>query len=175
DGIFVGNSNTSTSNHIDAFSFIHKIRSEKRKILVPLSYGGDYFYKIAVLAAGKRYFGLDFQPMRHFLDRTAYTERMAECKTAVFMHIRQQAIGNIFIALWLGLKVFVLKTNPCFDHFESKGIAIYPIDESLGIEFNSPLSMDLKISNRQLLLSHFGQDEVYQKIQVMLTEVSAGK
>jgi|GEM_PF-5054429 len=175
NGVFIGNSNTPASNHVDAFRFIKKIKIKGAKVVVPLSYGGDRFYKSAVMIAGKINFGTDFQPQLHFLDRTAYVEKLAECGTAVFMHIRQQAIGNIFIALWLGLKVFLLKENPCFAHFKSKGIAIYLIDKFAETEFNTPLPADQKMLNRQLLISHFGRREVYQKIKLMLELFSSGE
>ena len=45
DNILVGNSNTLTSNHVDAFKKLADLTLGDRKIIVPLNYGNDDLYK----------------------------------------------------------------------------------------------------------------------------------
>jgi dTDP-N-acetylfucosamine:lipid II N-acetylfucosaminyltransferase len=172
NGVFVGNSNTPASNHADAFSFIHRLDGKNREIIVPLSYGGDPVYRQSILLLGKRYFGKHFQPLVKFLNKSAYTSKMSLCYTAVFMHIRQQAIGNILIALFLGLKVFLLRENPCYGYFVSIGVFVYAIEDCTGHEFASALSYDRKKANKEILINIFGEKAVLNNMKDTIQIVS---
>ena len=128
--IWVGNSATLTNNHLDVFPFLEKYRDFE--ICVPLSYSTTAEDKASaeiVESEGRVRFGGRFFPIKDFLPRADYVKRMKECSVFIFAHLRQQALGNINLALKMGGCVIMDDRSPVFRYLRCNGIVAYTLQD----------------------------------------------
>ena len=138
--ILVGNSAFYTNNHLDVFAMLSKMNLNQNKIIVPLSYGfKDYAHDI--IKIGKALFGSSFLPITEYLSFEDYNNSIKSCGIVIMNHFRQQAVGNILMALFRGAKVYLSKRNILFNYFKRIGCYIYCIEEDLNIQ--NPLVFEL--------------------------------
>lgn len=108
DNILVGNSATYTNNHLEAFELLSLMGIKNKEIICPLSYGSDK-YKNEICKIGEDFFGCQFHALTGFMPIEEYINTLSSCSIVIMNHIRQQALGNIIIMLYLGAKVFLKK------------------------------------------------------------------
>lgn len=138
DSILVGNSATASNNHLDIFDII---KNTNKKIIVPLSYGAYDFkdYKARIISNGKKIFKKNFTPITSYLPIHDYNKLILSCNTAIMYHIRQQALGNIFISLFHGMRVFLNSKSPTYSFFKDEGMIIFDLKKDyklLGLELH---------------------------------------
>jgi len=122
--ILVGNSATPANNHIEVFSYLHRhVDWHGRKIIVPLSYGDDW-YKRKIVDIGRNMFGDAFFPLLNYLDKQSYVSLLDTCGYVFMNHIRQQAMGNIIVMLQKGAKIFLNENGLMWRWFLDKGAAV---------------------------------------------------
>lgn len=154
DNIWVNPAAGYNGNHIDVLTRLSHFK-HLRKVCVPLSYGIPYWAKY-VEEEGRKLLGDNFDPMMTFLPKEEYYKRFLGSNSFVFGHLRQCAVGNIIVALYLGAKVFLFKTNPLYDYYLKLGVTIYNIEDELTEEIvYSPLSNDLRLKNRQIIINNY--------------------
>src|SRR6185312_8146313 len=134
DGVIIGNSNSPTSNHIDCFNAINLPSMLNKKFFVPLSYGNHDAYTKLVIHQGKKIFKDNFIALTDFLPKDDYIKLLQQCSIAIFAHERQQALGNIIIMLWLGIKVFLSENNLIYSFFKESGAFIFSVQKHLNEE-----------------------------------------
>ncbi|WP_083491483.1 TDP-N-acetylfucosamine:lipid II N-acetylfucosaminyltransferase [Thauera sp. 27] len=157
--ILVGNSATATNNHVEIFEAIRRnVDLTNRKVIVPLSYG-DLYYRSKVIEQGERILGEAFSPLITFMPKEQYLETVRSCGFVMMNHLRQQALGNICMAMLIGAKVYLNKQNPLTGWLESRG-AIMGSTDGFNLE---PLQEREKEINRQLIYSHWGR--THQRIK----------
>lgn len=154
NNILVGNSATFTNNHIEVFKKLKDMGVKDRKIIVPLSYGDDY-YKNVVISEGRKCFGNDFKPLCEFVDIGEYVRLISSCSVAIMNHLRQQALGNIIIMLYLGAQVFVRDENPLKRFFNRNEIETGSINTISFLDLNN---MHCK-SQKEKISEVFGNTE----------------
>lgn len=163
--ILVGNSATPENNHVEAFHSLKKLDLSGRRIVVPLSYG-DEFYAIKVCAIGKRILGPHFYPLREFMPLVKYNDIISTCSWVVMNHRRQQALGNISTALYQGASVFLRRENPIYDFYSSMGVKILTIDEmSDSCLCLSSLSENDVSENREKVKSYWARERVVESLK----------
>src|SRR5262249_49706535 len=84
--ILVGNSSSPTSNHVDAFEMLVRLKLGDRKVIVPLSYGGREDYRDHVIKAGNRLFGSNFIPLVEFMPMKDYSALIKACGVYILNH-----------------------------------------------------------------------------------------
>ena len=134
--IWIGNSCTLTNNHLEVFSLIPRglCNINDYKIVVPLSYtsflGIEEEGKLdkIIINKGIEMFGERFKPITEFMPYSEYVKLMSTCSIFIFGVKRQQAVGNIRIALSCGGCVFLDKINPVYKHFKNIGLVVYPLE-----------------------------------------------
>ncbi|EKO3599090.1 TDP-N-acetylfucosamine:lipid II N-acetylfucosaminyltransferase [Vibrio metschnikovii] len=168
DNILIGNSATYESNHADIFNEINNYHIKGRKIIVPLSYG-DEDYKNEVLSIGSSIFNEDFMPLIDYLSMDDYIKKLQSCSIVIMNHIRQQALGNIVIALYLGAKVFLDSDNPIYAFFSKHGAYVYPL-EQLKNEVDVKLTVEQMEKNREVLRFYWGRSAIYKKTKNIIQE-----
>lgn len=127
--VLVGNSATATNNHLELFGLIRRrIDLGGRQVVVPLSYG-DPHYRRHVLEAGTRAFGAAFVPLVDFMPREDYIRTLASCGFALMNHVRQQALGNIYISALLGARIFLDRRNPLLTWLRAQGLPIGDLEQ----------------------------------------------
>ena len=163
NSVLVGNSATSSNNHLDIFDIIKNTNS---KIVVPLSYGAyDYQdYKEKIIYEGKKIFSDNFCHIESFLSKQDYNKRLISCNTIIMYHIRQQALGNIFMSLFLGMRVFLNSKSLTYDYLKDKGMIIFDLQKDyklIGIELNK----DQKHINKRIVLKLRGRKVIQEKVK----------
>ena len=78
---------------------------------------------------------------------------------------RQEAIGNIIVALYLGAKVFLSHVNPVYEWAQSHGLTVYELEKLSQKELDTPLDRETKLKNRQILLSLYTKERMYRLIK----------
>lgn len=159
DSILLGNSASLTCNHFDAFDVLSRLKISERKIVVPLSYGGEK-YANEVCLEGNKFFGNDFVPLRGFLPISEYVKTISQCGFVVMNQNRQQGLGNIVIMLYLGAKVFLRKENPLYKNLISQGFiisAVQDLDKRPDL-IKEKLAQSDAENNKKLIIKHWSRD-----------------
>lgn len=118
--ILIGNSATPSNNHLDVFD---KLKAMDHKIIVPLNYGENYYQRL-IIKKGSEKFGAKFKPLTSFMPFGEYQEIVLSCNTMVMHHIRQQGLGNILLALFVGIRVFLNPKSTTYSYFKQIGFKI---------------------------------------------------
>ena len=129
--IWVGNSCTLSNNHLDVFKRIFQVPCiHDYNVFVPLSYcwGNEEGLDKIIISKGKRMFGERFMPITEFIAYNEYKKLMSSCSIFIFGMKRQQALGNILIALMCGGCVFLDTKNPVYKHYINMGVVVYPLE-----------------------------------------------
>lgn len=126
NNIIVGNSASYTNNHRLAFEQLSKYDLGERKVIVPLSYGKAKDY---VLKCGNELIGRNFTPLIDFLSLTEYNRILLSANLFIYANFRQEALGNIIVALYLGAIVVLDKRNPLYGELISKGLVVFLMDD----------------------------------------------
>ena len=92
-------------------------------------------------------------------------------------HVRQQAVGNIVIMLYLGARVFVRQENPVYDFFKGSGVAISTVQE---LEehpelLSLPLTEEERAGNRAIVSNYWGREKAYERTRKLVEAAFAAK
>jgi dTDP-N-acetylfucosamine:lipid II N-acetylfucosaminyltransferase len=143
--ILLGNSATPTNNHLDVLNMINKYHFKSRKIILPLSYGDNDYRNY--LEDHIRVEINSITLLTDFLPFEEYSIILNSCTHAIFGHLRQQAIGNIYICLRKGMKVFLYKDSMAYKQLKDRDkYVIYSIDDDFE-ELFSPIRQEDAIFN----------------------------
>lgn len=128
DLIIVGNSRYHYNNHLDILELIETCDTDQKiNIKLLFNYGtkNEYTQKVRENADANPNVSLidSFIPSNEFIDFYG--------PVAAFVHnsYRQMALGNIFMALHRGVKVYLNKKNPTYTWLKNEGIYIYEIED----------------------------------------------
>jgi dTDP-N-acetylfucosamine:lipid II N-acetylfucosaminyltransferase len=155
--IMVNQSASNSGNHITILRRIKNIDFKKElvEVIVPVSYGNNK-RRNEILKYGHENLDYCFTPLHLFFSKEEYLEILRNVKCAVFGHRRQEAAGNIFILLSLGVKIFLRRDNNLLKYFKEKGYCIYEFETDLN-NFSdlSCLSIEEQKTNRELVKQEF--------------------
>ena len=166
--IAIGNSATYANNHLDLLGLIDtKQLAEDCKVYVPLSYGDDDNYKKLVIQEYKKEIGSKLVVLDTFLPMNEYNSIMLSCGFVIMNHIRQQAMGNIYLSLWNGAKVFLDESSFAFKNLKSDGLKVYKISE-FNKEYSSFENPQIITRNREIILATRGQDVSLEHIRKLV-------
>ena len=124
--VVIGNSRTYYNNHLDILEMVETSNLNKKiNIKLLFNYGSEnkYTYKVKKEAIVKKVELIDaFIPPHEFINFYG--------PVAAFVNnsYRQLALGNIFLALHKGVKVYLNKKNPTYSWLKKEGIYIYEIE-----------------------------------------------
>lgn len=172
--ILVGNSAYYENNHLEVFELLKKLDIGDKKIITPLSYGNEE-YRDEIKSAGKNAFSENFLPLIDFMSIDKYIETISSCSIVIMNHIRQQAVGNIIIMMYLGATVFLKNKNPVYKFFKEEGAVIYSIEE---LEKDATM-LDIRLlrieieKNREVLKRNWSREVAQQKTK-RLIEIALG-
>lgn len=175
DDILLGNSATLPNNHIEILSILQKINLGRRKVFIPLSYGNSRYAKFVTKKA-KKCLNVHSVPLLDFLERDEYNKIMLNCGVVIMNHYRQQAVGNIVTALWLGAKIYMSERSPVYRHFIDLGAKIYTVEKDLkpdNPESLSPLTNQEKENNREVIYKEYSKKNMLEKTQLLVNQLLA--
>lgn len=175
--IFIGNSASFTSNHLEIFHKLKKMNVGDRKIVVPLSYGNSQYAKY-ICRKGKQLFFNQFVGLRVFMDKEEYHKILLNCSVMILNHNRQQALGNIVSAAWLGMRIYIREEISTYKFFKELGLHVYSIEKHLissDPDVFSALSQQQVLHNRSVLTKLFSKEHAIQKIRDSYMQFSEQK
>jgi dTDP-N-acetylfucosamine:lipid II N-acetylfucosaminyltransferase len=171
--ILLGNSASYTNNHLEAFEFIEKFDIRKFDILSPLSYGNKK-YADEIIELGKLKFGDRFCPLTKYMPLIEYQNILKSCGIVIMNHYRQQAVGNVMNAVFLGAKVFLSERNTLFHYLKRIGCYVYSIENDFANDNNEILSLltsEQMIHNRGAVSIDLALDTVIRELQTKLNPI----
>lgn len=153
EDIQIGNSSSYTNNHLDVWQAIKDYIPKGRTVVIPLSYGDkDY----AGYLKGKiQSEDISLTILDTFMPFEEYSKIISHCSYAVYGVIRQQAVGNIRIALKSGIKLFFYRDSIVYKHFINKGYCVFAIEDINENSFVTPLTSEQKEINAQASLREY--------------------
>ena len=146
--VLLGNSASPSNNHLLGLELLSEFVG-KISVLCPMAYGNDE-YRQKVIAEGNKIFAEDFSCQTQFLEPEAYLHKLNHVDCALFVHDRQQALGNIMILLCLGKKVFMKKEALHYIFLKNLGFSVFAI-EDLSIEIFSDVTIDRNEEYRKVI------------------------
>lgn len=158
DVVLLGNSASITNNHEYVFKYLSQLSLSDRKVVAPISYGGNLEYKNYIKEVGYRLLKENFSPLEEYIALPDYNKLMTAAETCVYGSWRQEAAGNIFIALYLGAKVYLSNKSPLYLWFNSLNIKIFELESITDEEFRTPLAQKDKEKNRAILQARYNKD-----------------
>lgn len=166
NNILLGNSATLTNNHIEIIDILSNLNLNNRSIITPLNYGNDK-YKKHIINYGYKKLGTKFYPLVQFLPIEEYQKLLTTCGFAIMNHKRQQGVGNIFIMLYIGAKIFLNSQNPLYNYFRRIGAYIYTIDDIISQKEKafSPLKIEEIQKNKEVVFKNINKKVVEEHIK----------
>lgn len=164
---FVGHSASPTGNHHVSLQKLGRIDLHERKLILPISYNCQKVNGPRIKAQALKYCGDSCIFLEDYLPLQEYNKLILQADRFVFCNYRQEALGNIYVALYLGAKVFVSKRyNPRKD-FDRLGL-IYGITEKINQHnFDEDLTLSQKEHNRRILMDLRGKERQLTLIQAI--------
>lgn len=139
--ILIGNSGSESNNHLDILYALHTIDTSKRKIIIPINYAGKMSYVKEIKKTAHQLGINNITYLERFIPYKEYARLLNSCSIAIFGHIRQQALGNIYMLLQRGVKIFLYRDSFVYKSLKKVGYKIYSIEDMTGQSLNEPLSM----------------------------------
>lgn len=168
--ILLGNSSSATCNHIEALELLSVTDLQNKTVICPLSYG-DVKYQKKICAIGKQNLQSNFKPLLSLLPIEEYILTVLSCGNVIMNHVRQQAVGNIVLMLYLGAKIFLRKENPVYQFLKQNNFIVYLIDDIK----NNPMILDKRLSqedieiNRAKLKQFWSEDVIMNKTRKIIS------
>ena len=162
--IIIGNSASETNNHIEIFNIIRN-KITNKKVIVPLSYGSTKTYVEYVLNKGYEILGENFEPITQFLPLSKYNELFYSASHFIYGNYRQEAVGNILYALYIGGKVYLHKSNPLYAYYKRIGLFLFAIEDIENDDFNTPLSTAEYLNNKKIIEETYSNDRMLYLIK----------
>jgi hypothetical protein len=176
NAILVGNSATYTGNHLEALELLHTLGVKGRQVVAPLSYG-DPLLAQELTSLGQALFSDHFEPLMDYMPVQDYVAIIRKCGYVIMNHVRQQAVGNIVIMLYLGARVFVREENPVYDFFKNSGVVLSTVQELEGQSelLNLPLTAEEQANNRAIVSDYWGRERAYERTRKLVEAAFAAK
>ncbi|MFL0411280.1 TDP-N-acetylfucosamine:lipid II N-acetylfucosaminyltransferase [Microbacterium paludicola] len=175
EDVLVGNSADPTNNHLDLIELLTSVPLDGRRIIMPLSYGGDKAYIEAVMKAGKAAFGGAFEPLLERVPFEEYVQLMARCGHVVMGQRRQKALGNIIIALHGGADVILHDSSPVHAALAQEGAALRRLSDLRRDGFGpGRLSAAERAQNLLVLERLWGEPVVKQNVSNLIEVLGIG-
>lgn len=165
--LLLGNSARYSNNHIE---FIDKIKVQDlgdRRVIIPLGYGDDH-YRSYVSTYAKKMLGDRVTILKRFLPLDEYRQIFDSCDTIVMNHCRQQALGNILMAIWFEKTVYMNTRSGLYEYLAERNFNILDIGT---YEVGKTLSADQKESNKQLMKKFYNPDLQQRRFSELLTSL----
>lgn len=166
--ILLGNSSSVTNNHLEAFKVLRKLRlSNKQKVITPLSYG-DKSYASFICRRGQDYLSDHFKPLLEFMPLDEYNRIQKSCSYVIMNHYRQQAVGNVLAAIWMGSKVYLDKRNTVYHYLKRIGVEVFDVNDLEIKGLGDVLSKEQINDNRTSIIKQISSDIIIKRLRKQL-------
>ena len=126
--IIVGNSKSMYNNHLDIFEIVKSnSKLENCEIVIPFNYGIDSNYSMQVYKEGSKIKGVQF--LTKVLTYSEYNNLFYKSHALVINSYKQLALGNIFMAIRNGLKIYLSGKNEILYWLRNNNLIISTIED----------------------------------------------
>lgn len=161
--IMLGNSSSPNGNHLFALQILKNIKCED-KIIIPLSYG-NINYRQYLIGKCRQMDTLNIQPIFDYMSLKEYNKILLKCENFIYANLRQEAVGNILIALYLGGKIFLDRRNPLYNYFKDLGLTVFSLEDVTIERLTSKLSYEDGQRNRKIIISRYNHRALIETIR----------
>jgi|GEM_PF-6362367 len=162
--IMVGNCATYSNNHEYVLEYLKSLDLKGFSVILPLSYGGSPKY---IDAIKKKYSVLQsVKILENYLPIDEYYSIIASATTCIYGNFRQEAWGNILIALYLGSKVYLSRNSPLLQMSFYMGIKVFEL-ESIKDTFEYQLTKEERVHNRQVVMDNYSREKNIEYINTL--------
>lgn len=176
--ILIGNSATIENNHADILPLIKEIKDGDYRFSLPMTYGQFPRYMSMI----KKQYRLALQDRVVFLEGhlplDEYYRFLQQHPTAIFLHHRQQGLGNILYLLYTGTKVYLSRNNIIQPWLSNNGVKVFSFeDEFLQDVIANRLTLDMPTveKNRDALTHMLEHHRNIETLQTLEREVKSRK
>lgn len=162
--IIVGNSCSFTNNHLYVMNLL-KNKGIKNDIYMPLSYGGNQSYQKLLVEEGRHLFGRRFHPITAFMPLEQYNRLLLSTKVFIYGNLRQEAVGNILMAFYIGGKVFMDEKNPLYQFYIRQNLIVYKLSDVSNESISQDLSKEERSHNKKIIESLYSKTRMIKIIQ----------
>lgn len=149
--LFVGHSASFTGNHKYSFKKLRNINLNDRQIIVPINYNGTTWNKKHIKSMGQKYCKNKCIFLESFIPLPEYNNLMLKADRFIFNNWRQEAWGNIQIAIYIGAKIFMSKKSILATHMKELGLHFEYISNLDQDTFDKDLTDSQKLENRRIV------------------------
>lgn len=164
DDIIVGNSASFFGNHEEVFLQLSSLDLEGRIIKVPLSYGAPSVIQY-IKDKGQKILGDSFAPVMDFMPLEDYNRFLCGARTFIYGNYRQEAFGNIVLALFIGGAVFLHPSNILLKEFKDMGCICFTTNE-LTEKIHYHLTDDEVLNNRRIIQEQYNFQRLLNIIKI---------
>ena len=108
---------------------------------------------------------MNIEILKDFIPLDEYNKKIGSCSFFIFGHKRQQAMGNIISALWMGSSVFLYEDNPVYKFLKKSNFFVFEI-KKFNQNYNELiLTKEQKEINRELIKKIFNENEALKNIE----------
>lgn len=165
NNIIVGNSGAFTGNHLEVIDILSAIGLGNRKVKFPLSYGGSTKYRQYISLYGRQKLKEKYSEITGYLPLYEYNKFLLDASYYIYNNYRQEAVGNILVALYFGGKVFMSDYSPLLSFYKKLGIVIFKVSELSMESLDAPLDEYAKAKNRFVIEQHYSLDRLYKLVK----------
>lgn len=128
--IVFGNSRNRANNHLDILKVLRENHlPDKLAIKMFFNYGGDGEYAKQVRKEGKAIKQIEL--IENFLTGDEFYSIYQSASTLILNTYRQMAMGNIFTAIAMGVKIYLSEKNVAYNWFLKNNIKVFSIENEL--------------------------------------------
>lgn len=162
--ILIGNSLANWSNHLDVLRKVENINLVSgSKVILPISYGHSIL-KEKIKQDYSNTFNINVQFLEDFLPLKEYEKIINSCGFVVLYTLRQQALGNVYLSLLKGVKLFLHPKGMLFRDLNDQGFLVFSLNDFYK-EYPRLLTDFDRKKNHELVFKHRGEKEVDRLIR----------
>lgn len=158
--VAIGHSASISDNHLYALKYIETLNLKDFSLSLTLSYNfNDKRYLEIVKNRYREAFKEKVSFIESMLSKEDYYKSQNELRIMIIPSWRQEALANVVSSLLKGIKLFLSKKSPMYNHFLNYGFKIFAIEDLNQVIFDTPLTLEEKKYNRSLMLKYLDEKE----------------
>ena len=164
--IQVCHSGSSDCNTLETLKVIEKYKNDNILVYASLSYGNkEYIDKVSEM--GRKIFGDKFIPNYDIISADKYAEYISQLDVLINNSNVQQGLGNIYLALCSGVKVYLNSEGKNWKSFKAEGSIVYNVDSIKNADINELLEIsdNAKKTNYEKNIKQFDTKYALEKWQ----------
>ncbi|MFJ5717809.1 TDP-N-acetylfucosamine:lipid II N-acetylfucosaminyltransferase [Neobacillus sp. NPDC093127] len=146
--IMVGHSAYPFLNHELLLRKLEKFKEENIIISIPLSYGDDSYSQEIEQKAIELY-GEKVEVIKNYMSSEEYLTYLMSVDIALFDYKHQSALGNIYLLLFMGKKLFLNNDGIIYKAMRNENVEVFKIDDISNLNFNDFINNDFDVTTGQ--------------------------